>query len=105
MLRDADIAMYMAKASSSDKTITFDQQMHQLAMNTLSTESALRLAIDQRELIAYFQPIYSTHKQRFIGTEALVRLRRDGKFTPPAEFIDIAEDAGVIILQGEYVLI
>ena len=104
MLRDADIAMYMAKASSSDKTITFDQQMHQLAMNTLSTESALRLAIDQQELIAYFQPIYSTRKQRFIGAEALVRWRRDGKITPPAEFIDIAEDSGIIILLGEYVL-
>ncbi len=104
MLRDADIAMYMAKASNSDKTITFDQRMHQLAINNLSTESALRRAIDQQELIAYFQPIYSTCRQRFIGAESLIRWQRNGRLTPPAEFIDIAEDSGIIILLGEYVL-
>jgi diguanylate cyclase (GGDEF)-like protein len=104
MLRDADIAMYIAKASGTDKTVTFDQQMHQMALNTLSTESALRLAVEQQELIAYFQPIYSTYKKRFVGAEALIRWNRNGKITMPSEFIEIAEDSGIIIMLGEYVL-
>ncbi len=104
MLRDADIAMHIAKSSSTDRTVNFDHQMHQVAMQTLSIESALRSAGVQRELVAHFQPIYSTTERRFIGAEALIRWNRDGNLTPPSDFIGIAEDSGLIIMLGEYVL-
>ncbi len=104
MLRDADNAMHTAKSSSTDKTVNFDQHMHRMAMKTMSIESALRTANTKRELVAHFQPIYSTSEKRFIGAETLIRWNRNGKITPPSDFIGIAEDSGIIIMLGEYVL-
>ena len=105
LLKHADVAMYRAKSTGRDRYELFDQEMQEWAAKRHATEAALRLAIDRGELTAFYQPLVQLDSLAVKGFEALVRWRRpDHGIVSPAEFIDIAEELGIIDEIGEQVL-
>jgi diguanylate cyclase (GGDEF)-like protein/PAS domain S-box-containing protein len=105
LIRDADTAMYRAKAAGKGRHATFDQSMHIQAVERLSLETSLRRAIDREEFLIHYQPFVSLETGRITGCEALVRWQHPTRgMIPPLEFIPIAEDMGLINPLGEWIL-
>lgn len=97
MLRDADAAMYRAKAQGRDRSAVFDQAMREAAMRSLDLEADLRRAIIGRDFSAFYQPIVRLEDGRAIGHEALLRWHHERRgLLLPAEFIALGEDSGLI---------
>jgi diguanylate cyclase (GGDEF)-like protein/PAS domain S-box-containing protein len=98
ILRDADIAMYEAKAQGKARFQVFDSSMRNQVLARVRLESELRQAIKQRELEVYYHPIIALETGRFTGFEALVRWRHPVRgIISPAEFIPLAEDSLLVI--------
>ncbi|HYE60744.1 MAG TPA: EAL domain-containing protein [Phycisphaerales bacterium] len=105
LLRDADIAMYHAKAAGKARCVTFDQKMHQQLKDRLALESDLRGVTERGELALYYQPIVEVESGRLEGFEALVRWTHPVRgLVSPAEFIPVAEECGEIHRIGLWVL-
>src|SRR5260370_25880615 len=105
MLRDADTAMYRAKAQGKAGYEVFDKGMHARAVHLMQMENDLRRALDREELGVYYQPIVSLDNGHLAGFEALVRWQHPERgFINPADFIPVAEDTGMIVPLGIYVL-
>lgn len=104
MLRDADLAMYEAKSRGNERTIVFDQQMRDNLESRLTMVSDLRHACDKGEFTLHYQPILALNTERLVGFEALVRWTRNGKPVSPCQFIPVAEESGVIVLIGKWVM-
>jgi len=97
LLRDADTAMYHAKAMGKSRFKVFNKRMHHQAQELMEMEIELRRAVSQEELCLAYQPIVDTRERRLSGFEALVRWpRAGGRVTSPAEFIPLAEETGII---------
>ena len=96
LLRDAEIAMYRAKRAGKARCEVFDPKMHSTAVLRLKLETDLRRGLENGELIAYYQPIISLITGKITGFEALSRWRRPEGLVPPAEFIPIADETGLI---------
>ena len=98
VLRDADTAMYRAKAVGRGGYEIFDQSMHETAMKRLTLETKMRQAVERREFVVHYQPVVSLSTGEVTGVEALVRWRdADGHLVPPGDFISAAEDTGLIV--------
>ncbi|HEY1141540.1 MAG TPA: EAL domain-containing protein, partial [Lysobacter sp.] len=97
LLRDADAAMYRAKASGRNGCAVFDEVMREEAMRILDLEADLRRAINNDDFVAYYQPIVRLSDRRVIGHEALLRWRHERRgLLAPGEFIGLGEDSGLI---------
>jgi diguanylate cyclase (GGDEF)-like protein len=105
ILRDADIAMYRAKALGKAHHELFSIAMREQAMTRLEMENDLRLALERQEFLLYYQPIVSLGSHQITGFETLLRWRHPRRgFVAPTEFIPIVEETGLIIPLGQQVL-
>lgn len=101
ILRDADTAMYRAKALGRNRQEVFDLSMRAGAMDRLNLENDIRLGVERGEFHLCYQPIVSLATGQLVSFEALLRWkRRDGRLLMPAEFVPLAEEAGLIDLVG-----
>jgi len=105
LLRDADIAMYRAKAMGKARYEVFDTAMHARAVSQLQLETDLRRALDREEFRVVYQPILSLESGRVTGFEALVRWQHPQRgLVLPEDFVPAAEETGLIVLIGRSVL-
>jgi diguanylate cyclase (GGDEF)-like protein len=104
LLRNADLAMYRAKTNSRGHVQFFKEEMNREATRRLEIEHSLRAALLENGLTVHFQPIVHAQNATVVGAEALVRWFAGGAAVPPAQFIPIAEDTGLITRLGDWVM-
>ncbi|HNT54596.1 MAG TPA: EAL domain-containing protein, partial [Anaerolineaceae bacterium] len=105
IIRDADTAMNRAKAKGRARYQIYDVEMHASSISQLELETDLRRAIERQELRVYYQPIISLQTRRITSLEALVRWQHPRRgLTLPGEFMPLAEDTGLVLPIGEWVL-
>jgi diguanylate cyclase (GGDEF)-like protein len=105
LLRNADLAMYRAKLEGFGKHMLYESDMHAVVSDRAHLEGRLRRAVQLEEFEVHYQPIVWLATGEAVGVEALVRWQRDdGVWVPPAEFIPVAEDMGLIMPIGRMVM-
>jgi diguanylate cyclase (GGDEF)-like protein len=104
LTRDADTAMYRSKDRGGNAVTVFGEVMRDEVARRLAIESELRRALDEGELEVHYQPIVSLSTGAIEGFEALARWRRGEEWVPPVEFIPVAEESGLIIPLGAWVM-
>lgn len=105
VLRDADTAMYRAKELGKARFKVFNQRMHEEALRLMALETELRKAVERKDFTVYYQPVIDIKQRCVCGVEALVRWYHPsmGEISP-VEFIPLAEDSGLILELGDFVM-
>ena len=97
VLRDADTAMYEAKRRGRGRYVVFDPEMHRRVRDAMDLEADLRQALQQAQIYVVYQPIVALDDRRPVGLEALARWHHPKRgLVSPAEFVPLAEEAGLI---------
>jgi EAL domain-containing protein (putative c-di-GMP-specific phosphodiesterase class I) len=106
LLQDADVAMRRAKAMGGNRCEVFDEAMHSRAVNRLKLEAELRDALVKEQFLVHYQPILMLETKRIVGFEALLRWQHPEQgLISPLTFIDAAEDTGLLIATGQWVIL
>lgn len=105
MLRDADTAMYAAKAGGRARHVIFEMGQFKMALARLSMENSLRQALDNDEMFIFYQPFVSLKTGQIVGAEALLRWQHpEYGLLMPKDFIPLAEETGLILPLGQWLL-
>ncbi len=106
LLKDADVAMRRAKAMGGSRCEVFDEVMHTRAMGRLRLEEDLRTAMAERQFRVYYQPVVDLNSRRVVSLEALLRWDHPSQgLISPFRFIEAAEDSGLLVLIGQWLLL
>jgi len=105
ILRDADAALYRAKATGKGRNVVFDADLHERAVTSLRLEKDLRRAVAREEFLFHYQPIVSLANERVCGLEALLRWQHPERgLLRPGEFLELAQETGFLNEIGEWLL-
>jgi predicted signal transduction protein with EAL and GGDEF domain/FixJ family two-component response regulator len=96
LLRNADVAMDMAKSQGRNTVLMYDPQLASKGRVRLDLDTALHKALERKELVLFYQPKIDVRTSRMVGAEALMRWQRGGQLVPPGDFIPLAEATGLI---------
>lgn len=104
LMRNADVAMYSAKASGRNATAVYAPSLATSGRERLELETSLYKAVERQELVLHYQPKVDVREARVVGAEALMRWKRGGKLVPPGDFIPLAEEIGLILPMSQWAL-
>ena len=104
LLRDADTAAYAAKAAGRGTVAMFGDELREQAQARLRIEEGIRHGLGQGEFRCAYQPVFDAASRTIVAVEALVRWQHHGRLRAPGEFLDVAEDSGLIVPLGRHVL-
>lgn len=104
LLRNADMAMYSAKAAGRNAAAVFAPSLISRGRERLTLDSALHKALERQELVLHYQPQVDVATGRMVGAEALMRWQRGDRLLLPADFIPLAEESGLIVPMSQWAL-
>jgi predicted signal transduction protein with EAL and GGDEF domain len=104
LIRMADIAMYVVKDNGRNGWQMFDDAMNAATAQRWRLETSLHRALERNELVLHYQPKVDAETGAIVGAEALMRWQRDGELVPPAQFIAVAEESGLIVPITEWAI-